>query len=54
MNNENKKVESWVNKRQTHCQYIHWKRIECNAVKPICLHAERNGEKCVYKYCPLK
>lgn len=54
MNNENKKVERWINKRQTHCQYIHWKRIECNAVKPICLHAERNGEKCVYKYCPLK
>lgn len=53
MNNEIKKVERWIKKCQTKCRYIHWERMECRAMTPICLHAKRNVEKCVYKYCPL-
>lgn len=53
MSNKNKNVDRWVKKRQSCCPYIRWERMECRAMTPICLHAQRNGEKCIYKYCPL-
>lgn len=53
MNNETKKVERWVKKCQTNCRYIRWEKMECRSITPYCRHEQRNGERCVYKHCPL-
>lgn len=53
MSNENKNVERWVKKRQSCCPYIRWQWMEYRVITPICLHAQRYGEKCIYEHCPL-
>lgn len=54
-NRDTRKVEKWIKERQNSCSFIRWRKVEGsnNSFSPICVHEERNEQKCIFKYCPF-